>query len=97
MEGIYSLSSSAVNHIRQAYDVIAVSGGGIIAPAGTPMKVVNILSAAMQKVIETDEHKKDLDKYGGIARHYRNPQQYEAFWIDTEKRMGPVLRALLGK
>ena len=81
----------------QGYDVIAVSGGGIIAPAGTPMEVVTILTAAIKKVIETDEHKKDLDKYGGIARHYMNPQEYEAFWIDTEKRMEPVMKAVRGK
>ncbi len=79
------------------YDVIAVSGGGIIAPAGTPMEVVSILTTAIKKVIETEEHKKDLDRYGGIARHYMDPQGYEAFWIETEKRMEPVMRALRGK
>jgi tripartite-type tricarboxylate transporter receptor subunit TctC len=81
----------------QGYDVISVSGGGIVAPAGTPMDVVNILSSAMKKVIESDEHKKDLDKYGGIAHHYMNPQEYEAFWIETERRMEPVLKVIRAK
>ena len=79
---------------EQGFDVIAVSGGGVIAPAGTPMEIVNILSAAIKKVVLSPEHKKDLDSYGGIAIKYRTPQEYEQFWIDTEMRLGPVLKAV---
>lgn len=78
----------------QGYDVVSVSGGGVIAPAGTPMEIVNKLSAAIKKVVLSEEHRKDLDSYGGIAVKYRTPEEYGQFWMDTEKRLGPVLKTL---
>jgi tripartite-type tricarboxylate transporter receptor subunit TctC len=80
----------------QGFDVVSVSAAGILAPAGTPRDVVDVLSRAIKKVVESDAHKRDLDKYGGIARHYLDPEQYAAFWADYEARVEPVLKEIKG-
>lgn len=78
----------------QGYDVVSVSAAGILAPAGTPREVVEILARAIKKVVESDDHRKNLDKFGGIARYYLNPEAYSAFWADYETRLGPVLKEI---
>jgi tripartite-type tricarboxylate transporter receptor subunit TctC len=81
----------------QGFDVVSVSAAGILAPAGTPREVVEILARATRKVVESDEHKSDLNRYGGIARYYLGPDEYAAFWADYEARLEPVLKEIRAK
>lgn len=78
----------------QGYDVVSVSTAGILAPAGTPREVVDVLSRAIKKVVESDQHRADLAKYGGIARHYLGPDEFAKFWADYEARLAPVLKEI---
>lgn len=78
---------------EQGFDVIAASATGIVAPAGTPAAVVQALSAAMKRVIESPEHRRQLIDYSLIPA-FMDPDAYAAFWADTERRMGPVLRTI---
>lgn len=78
---------------EQGFDVIAASATGIVAPAGTPTAVVQALTGAMQRIIASDEHRRALIEYSLIPA-YMDPDAYAQFWVDTERRMGPVLRTI---
>lgn len=75
---------------EQGYDVVSVSATGILAPAGTPPEVVEVLSTAIRKIVESDEHVARLRDIGAGA-HYLGPEEYAAFWEQTEGRVKSVL------
>jgi tripartite-type tricarboxylate transporter receptor subunit TctC len=75
------------------YDVMAASATGIVAPAGTPAAVVETLTTAARRVIDSAEHQAQLSNMG-LTPYYMAPDTYIRFWIDTEQRMAPVLRAI---
>lgn len=78
---------------EQGYDVIAASGTGILAPAGTPTDAVRTLTDAVKRVIESAEHRQQLASQG-LTPFYMDPDTYAQFWVDTERRMAPVLRTI---
>lgn len=78
------------------YDVIAASWTGIVAPGGTPQNVVDTLTAAIKKVIESPEHQKKLQELA-LSPLYLDPAGYSKLWADTEVRMKPLLENLLQK
>ncbi len=80
-------------HREQGFDVIAASATGIVAPAGTPIPVVQTLSNAMQRIIESPEHRRQLVDFSLIPA-FMEPEAYTQFWMDTERRMAPVLRTI---
>lgn len=75
------------------YDFVFVSSGGYVAPAGTPKDVVEILSEAIKKIVESDEHKKSLSKFA-TSSYYLNAEQYYAFWKEAETQFGGILKAI---
>lgn len=75
------------------YDFVFVSSAGYVAPAGTPKEVVEILTRAIQKIVESDDHRKTLSTFA-LSSVYRNPDQYSAFWKDGETQFGGILKAI---
>lgn len=63
---------------------------GFIAPAGTPKEVVGLLSAAMKRAMDKDEHKKKMDEMGQTPR-YLDPDQFAAFWDSLETEVKPLV------
>ncbi len=80
----------------QGYDVVAASSTGIIAPADTPPSVVDTLTNAIKKVIDSPEHQKKLQELA-LTPYYLDPAAYTKLWIDTEVRMKPILENLQQK
>jgi tripartite-type tricarboxylate transporter receptor subunit TctC len=78
------------------YDVMAASWTGILAPTGTPANVVDTLTKAMQKVIESPEHQKKLEELA-LSPAYMDPVAYAKLWADTETRIRPILENLQTK
>jgi len=78
------------------YDVVAASWTGIVAPAGTPANVVETLTKAMQKVIDSPEHQKKLEELA-LSPAYLDPTAYAKLWADTEVRIKPILENLQTK
>lgn len=78
------------------YDVVAASWTGIVAPAGTPPAVVDTLTQAMRKVIDSPEHQQKLRELA-LAPSYLDPVAYAKLWSDTETRMKPILESLKPK
>jgi tripartite-type tricarboxylate transporter receptor subunit TctC len=77
----------------QGYDVVTVSATGILAPAATPKDVVGVLTAAIRKIVESEDHRKKLNALG-VSPHYLAPDDYEAFWASYEARVAPLVKEL---
>lgn len=63
---------------------------GFSAPANTPKEVVDIISNAMKKALESDEHKKKLEEVA-LMPYYMNPEEYEAYWGQYEEIVKPLI------
>jgi tripartite-type tricarboxylate transporter receptor subunit TctC len=76
--------------VSQGYDVQIASWAGIVAPAATPKPVIDRLTAAMKRVIESPEHAAKLVDLG-IEPRYLSPDDYSKVWADIEARMKPLV------
>jgi tripartite-type tricarboxylate transporter receptor subunit TctC len=80
----------------QGYDVLAASSTGIVAPAGTPAPIIDTLTTAMRKVIESREHQAKLaDLF--LSPHYLDPAGFSQLWVENEARMEPLIGKLQGR
>jgi tripartite-type tricarboxylate transporter receptor subunit TctC len=77
----------------QGYDVLVASATGIVAPAKTPKDVVDTLTRAVKRVLDSPEHQQKLKEFG-VLPYYLDPDAYTKFWIETEERMKPVMATL---
>lgn len=76
----------------QGYKVVANALGGISAPGGTPKEVVDVLSAAATKAMQTPEHKAKMDELG-FTLFVKSSSEYAKIWDDLEKELAPILKA----
>lgn len=75
------------------YDVLAASATGILGPAGMPANVVDLLTAAIKRVIESPDHQKRLRDLA-LAPYYLDPAAYTALWIENENRVRPLIERI---
>lgn len=75
---------------EQGYPLYAAGTRGYVLPAGTPMEIVNILTGAMKRVMESEEHKKKMDELG-LTTRYMDPEKYAAYWADFEEQVKPLM------
>jgi tripartite-type tricarboxylate transporter receptor subunit TctC len=64
---------------------------GFAAPKGTPRAVVETVSRAVQKAVETEEAKKRLDGVALIGQ-YMAPDEFAALWKNQEATLEPLLK-----
>ena len=76
------------------YPAYQSSVGVIVAPKGTPQGVVDVLSNALGKVINSDEHHKRM-KDVGFPVTYKTPQEVASFWADDEAELRPLIQEAL--
>lgn len=77
---------------EQGFKLYNSANRGYAVPAGTPKAIVDKLSAAMKKVMESADHKKKVEDMGLTIR-YLNPEQYSKFWdeyADNVRRLLPL-------
>jgi len=67
------------------YDAINSSSRTVVAPAGTPKEIVDILSAAMKKAMQDPEQIKKLED-SGLTLRYMDAAQSAAFWAESETK-----------
>lgn len=79
--------------VSQGYDVQIASWAGIVAPAKTPKPVVDTLTGAIKRVIDSPDHQKKINDFG-ISPRYLSPDEYTKVWVDIENRMRPLLTEL---
>jgi tripartite-type tricarboxylate transporter receptor subunit TctC len=63
---------------------------GFSVPKGTPRPIVDILSNAIKKTIDTDEAQKKLTGVALIG-HFMGPDEFTAYWRDFEKIVEPLV------
>ncbi len=68
---------------EQGYKIYSGVHRGIGMPAGAPKDVVDALSGALGKVIQSGEFREKMEKLT-YAPLYMNPATYEKFWADYE-------------
>ncbi len=68
--------------------------GTICAPKGLPQDVLDVWSAAVKKVITSEEHKQRM-KTIGFPTTYRTPQEAAANWAEVEAEMRPIIEEAL--
>ena len=74
----------------QGYKLNNSSSRGFSAPGGTPKEIVETLSAAMKKVIASEEHQKKMAEMALTVR-YMDPAKYEAYWDEYENMFRELL------
>ncbi|KQR18739.1 tripartite tricarboxylate transporter substrate binding protein [Deinococcus sp. Leaf326] len=72
------------------YKLESSASRGFAAPAGTPTAVVNVLSKAIQKVANSEEHKQEM-KNLGLTLRYMTPPKYTTYWNTYEKDIRDLL------
>lgn len=75
----------------QGYKVVATALGGISAPGGAPKEIVDIVSSAAIKAMETTQHKAKLDELG-FTLFVKNADDYAKIWDDLEKELAAILK-----
>ncbi len=70
---------------EQGYKIYSGVHRGIGMPSGAPKEVVDALTAALGKVIQSSEFREKMEKLS-YAPLYMDPQTYANFWTDYEKQ-----------
>ncbi len=74
----------------QGYKLYQSSNRGVGTAAGTPKEIVDILTKAVKRAMDTDEVKTKMDQLGQ-PQLYMDPDQYGAFWDNFEKEIAPLM------
>lgn len=63
---------------------------GVSAPKGTPRGIIDILSNAIKKTVDSDESKKRLSGVALTGR-FMGPDEFAAYWKELEKLFEPLI------
>jgi len=74
----------------QGYKVHSYVSRAISVPAGTPPAVVEALSRAIKKSIESEPHKKSMEEMN-MTLVYMDPGKLTSFWDSVERQTKPLL------
>lgn len=77
----------------QGYKVVANALGGLSAPGDTPQEIIDVLSAAATKAMQTAEHKAKMDELG-FTLFVKNSSEYSKIWDDLERELAPILETV---
>lgn len=78
----------------QGYKLYNQQSRGWSVPTGTPREIVDILSLATKRAMETDEHKKSMEEQG-LELRYMDPDQFGAYWDQMEAEVQPLMEEAL--
>lgn len=78
----------------QGYKLYHHNSRGFSAPAGTPKEIVNIVSGAMKKAMETEELKTKMEQEG-VELRYMPPDEFGRYWEGMEVQLKPLMELAL--
>jgi tripartite-type tricarboxylate transporter receptor subunit TctC len=78
----------------QGYPMQELSTRAVLAPAGTPKDIVETVSAAIKKAMETEAHKKKADDLG-MSLRYMGPDELDAYWTKIEASTKELMQRAL--
>jgi tripartite-type tricarboxylate transporter receptor subunit TctC len=81
---------------EQGIPVVGGSLRGYVLPAKTPQPVVDVLSAALKKALESQEVKEKMSNMG-LTWRYMGPTQFEKLWDDLDEMMIKLIPEMKAK
>lgn len=78
---------------EQGYKIYNSSSRGYVLPAGTPKPIVDVLSAAIKKVMNSDEHKKRIAEMTQTLR-YMEPDDFGKYWENYETQVIEAIKLI---
>jgi tripartite-type tricarboxylate transporter receptor subunit TctC len=75
----------------QGYPIFYTTYRNFYAPGGTPKEIIDTLSKALMRVMESAEHRKKMEGELGIAVQYQDPVEMAKAWDDMEKAMKDLI------
>lgn len=75
----------------QGFKLYVYGSTGLAVPAGTPKPVVDILTKAVKKAMESEGFLKKMDELGFPIK-YMDPEEYEKFWSELEQEVTPLMK-----
>ena len=78
----------------QGYKIYIATSRLISAPAGIPKDVQDVLSGALKRAIESNEHKQAMADLGLVWR-YLGPTECMTFWAGTEEWVKPLVSEIM--
>jgi tripartite-type tricarboxylate transporter receptor subunit TctC len=75
----------------QGFKLYVYGSTGLAVPAGTPKPVVDILTRAVKKAMESESFLKKMDELGFPIK-YMDPEEYEKFWSELEQEVTPLMK-----
>ena len=74
----------------QGFKIYSYVSRGISVPANTPEPILTKLTQAIEKVMQSPEHKKSIEEMQMTLR-YMNPKTMSSFWDEVETQTKPLL------
>ena len=78
----------------QGYKLYSYVSRVVSAPAGLPKPILDTLAKALQRTMESEEHKKQIETMGMTLR-FMGPEQAAQYWDEVETQIRPLMS--LGK
>lgn len=78
---------------EQGYKIYNSSSRGYVLPAGTPKPIVDVLSAAIKKVMNSAEHKKRIAEMTQTLR-YMEPDDFGKYWENYETQVIEAIKLI---
>ena len=75
----------------QGSRIVTGSARGFIAPAGLPAAVAQRLSSALERAINSEEHRRTMRGLG-LPIRYMNPAAFGRYWEAEERSLAPLVR-----
>jgi tripartite-type tricarboxylate transporter receptor subunit TctC len=82
--------------VSQGYKLTTLTSNVMVAPAGTPKEIVDVLSGEIKKIMAEDQFVKKAAGMGLEAR-YLDGAQVDALWAELETDVGPFIMEALKK
>lgn len=86
----YKYLPDAKTFAEQGYKVEYSASRGFAVPGGTPKEIVDVLSAAFKKAMESEDVKKKMEEVTQLQR-YMNAAEYSAFFDECETQLKSLL------
>lgn len=74
----------------EGFKIYSYVSRGLSVPANTPEPILTKLTQAIEKVMQSPEHKKSVDEMQ-MSLRYMNPKEMSSFWDEVEAQTKPLL------
>lgn len=81
----------APTFVEKGMDIVNSSSRTLVAPKGTPQEMIDILSAAMKKAMDEEQHMTKMDE-SGLTVRYMDPAKTAEFWAGLDPKAEALVK-----